>query len=190
MSENAAAPRDPWKVLHWIARINLVLGLFIWSRVAFELMLLQSYAGGPPRHFQKAFTIDFAMGVLSILSGGLLLRRHPKALVVSALGGGAIYANGFFGLLLSFPLLFDGVASGNVDDLSRTASFAAHFAQSIALVLFWSGVVTMFLGDLKNRRLEEVYSSHSRSAVLTCFATTASSMALFQILLRLFTSGR
>jgi hypothetical protein len=63
---------------------------------------------------------------------------------------------------------------------------AAHFTQSAVLMLYWTGVFLILLGDLQRRRLEGVTDSHSRQTVLMCCATAASSMATVQILLRLF----
>ena len=184
MTEAAVAARDPWKALHWIARINILLGLFIWSRVVFELIELHAHSGRKWWFFQIALTIDVAMGALSLLSGALLLRRHSKALLVAAVAGGAIYANALFGLVLTFPPLLARLFEFAY--LSRTASLGSHFVQSALLLFYWIAVLGILQGFLKHRRLEEVYDSRGRSSVLTCFATAASSMATVQILLRLF----
>jgi len=179
------APPDPGKILNRIAWANLVLGLFIWSRVVPELVQLET---GPLHRsgiLRIALILDFAMGIQSILSGGLLLRRHPKALRISAIAGGAIYANALFGLILSLPQILHAGPSAASEPL-RYASFGAHFVQSAILMLYWTGVFLLVLGDLKQRRLEGVYPLQDRPALLTCVATAASSMAAVQILLRLF----
>ena len=180
-----SAPAGSLKILHRIGWVNLILGLFIWSRVVPELIRLET---GPIHRsgiLRIALINDFAMGTLSILSGGLLLRRHSKALRISAIAGGAIYANALFGLILSLPQLVYAVPSAR-DEPLRYASLGAHFIQNAVLMLYWTGVFLLVLGDLKYRRLEEVYPAQDRPALLTCAATAASSMALAQILLRLF----
>lgn len=168
------APAGPWKILDRIAWANLLLGLFIWSRVVPELIQLET---GPLRRsafFRIAMIIDFAMGILSLWSGGLLLRRHAKALRISAIAGGAIYANALFGLILSLPQVLHAGPSAASEPL-RYASLGAHFIQSAILMLYWTGVF-LLVG----------VPSKDRPALLTCAATTASSMAAVQILLRLF----
>ena len=179
------APPDSWKILNRIAWANLILGLFIWSRVVPELIDLET---GPTRragYVRIALIIDFAMGIFSILSGGLLRRRHPNALRFSAIAGGAIYANALFGLILSLPRIMEIGPSAATEPL-RYAAHGAHFVQNALLMLYWTGVFLLVLGALKYRRLEEVYPSQDRPALLTCAATAASSMVLAQILLRLF----
>jgi hypothetical protein len=172
-------------VLRRIGGINIVLGLFIWSRVVFELVQLYAHPWSGSRFFTIALTIDFATGTLSIFSGGQLLRRHPRAMLTSAIAGGAIYANALFGLFLTLPAILRRMHSIG-SQVMTAASLAAHFTQSAVLMLYWTGVFLILLGDLKKRRLEGVADSDSRQTVLMCCATAASSMATVQILLRLF----
>lgn len=185
MTGVAAALPDPWKILHRIAWANLLLGFLLWSRVVPELIDIEV---GPWRSssglLRLALIIDFVMGIQSVLSGGLLLRRHPKALRVSAIAGGAMYANGLFGMILTLPKILHAGSSAASEPL-RTASFGAHFVQSALLMLYWTGVFLIVLGELKHQRLEEVYPSSDRPTLRTCAATAASSLAAVQILLRL-----
>jgi len=183
------ATADPWTLLTRIARINIVLGIFICSRVLYDLRELLDVYGWRSFFHDTVLTIDFALGNLCIFSGGLLLRRRSSSILMTVATGGAIYANALFGLILSFPVFFNSLSDLSLadrDTLAASAASASHSVQSAVLMLYWTGVLWILLGDLSKRDLEGVYQSCRRQALMTWCATAASSMTTVQILLRLF----
>ena len=178
------ATADPWSLLTRIAGINIVLGVFICTRVLYDLGIW----GWRSVFHNPVLAIDFGLGNVCIFSGGLLLHRR-SSILMTVITGGAIYANALFGLLPSVRAFFTSLSEVSLadhDTLAASAAPASHFVQSAVLLLYWTGVLWILLGDLSKRDLEGVYESCRRPALMAWCATAASSMTTVRILLCLF----